>query len=196
MPKRDDAVSSKRSASRHTAKAKAAGRANLAKGRAKKAEETRKAREQGTPRAGERWARLLDGSLSIEDLDDDEIKNMRVRGADGGFSGKRRPLPSHIAQAFHRESIRRANERFRTAAPEAVKALIEIGTDPEVNESARIRALMFVVERSLGKMPETVRVEGMSAFDRLTAEAVGLDRDMADLAGRLGDKDVDEEGAS
>jgi hypothetical protein len=39
---------------------------------------------------------------------------------------------------------------------------------------------MYLQDRQLGKAPETVRIEGASAFDSVTMEALGLDRDMAD----------------
>ena len=174
----------------------AAGSANLAKGRAAKEESRRKARAEGRPRAKERWAQLLDGTLTVQELDDDEIKNMRPRGADGGFTGRGRKMPSHLAQQFQQEAIKRAQDRFRNAAPEAVKALIEIGTDPDVREGDRIRALMYVVDRALGKTPETIRVEGADRWSSLLDAAGGVgdvDRDLADLADGTGSRVVADE---
>jgi hypothetical protein len=96
-------------------------------------------------------------------------------------------LPSHLAQAFHSEAIKRANDRIRTAAPEAVKALLEIGTNPDVKDSDRLKALMYVIDRGLGKTPEVVRIEGESGFDKMLADAVGLDRDLPVDARELDD---------
>jgi plasmid stability protein len=164
-----------------SASQRSAGQKNLAKGRKAKEEQMERAREQGAPKAGERWAMLLSGQLTVRDLDDEEIRKMRVRGADGGFGGKRRAVPSNLIQAFQAESIRRSNDKLRTAAPEAVQALIDIGKDPSVREGDRIRALQYVVDRALGKTPETVHVKNDDPWSNLGAEAFVEDRDLDDL---------------
>lgn len=160
----------------------AAGSANLARGRKSTEERRKKAKEMGLETGPQRWARLLDGSLTVRDLDDDEIKNMYVRNADGGFAGKRRTIPSHIAQQFHSEAIRRSNDRLRSAAPEAVQALIDIGKNPAVKESDRVRALMYVVDRALGKTPETMVVKAEDRFADLLGDAIVEDRDLGDMS--------------
>lgn len=142
----------------------------------------------------QRWAKLLDGTLTVQDLTDEEITRMRVHGKGGQFSGRAQPLPSHLSQAFHREAIRRANDKLRTAAPEAVQALLDIGADPEVKEADRIRALMYIVDRALGKTPETIRVEGASAFDTMLGEAVGVARDLDVVPGEVVSEDGVEKG--
>lgn len=184
MPQQGTGARSKRRASAgQTAAQRAAASENLAKGRKKKIEQRKQAKASGAMTAKERWAMLLDGRLTVRDLDNQEISRMQVRGAGGGFDGKRRTyMPSHLAEQFHRESIRRANEMLRTAAPEAVKALLAIGTDPDVKEGDRIRALMYVVDRSLGKTPDVLRVEGESKFDGMLAEAIGLEREGIDAS--------------
>lgn len=169
---------------RVTPKSLAAGQANLARGRALKAEARSRAKEAGTPKAKERWASLVDGSLSVSDLDDEEIKRMAVRGADGGFAGKRRAVPSHLAQQFRNEAIKRAVDRFRMAAPDAVRGLLDIAADPEAKHSDRIKAYSIILDRSLGRTPETIRVVGESEWDALGRDLAGLDvdRDLVDLA--------------
>lgn len=191
MAKRDDATGSTRRAS---AAQKAAGRANLEKGRKQRQEKRDAAKTDPKPSARTRWRQLLDGTLTVKQLDDEEITRMRVKGVDGTFNGPPpAKMPSHLAQAFHQEAIRRANDKIRTAAPEAVQALLDIGRDPDVKEGDRIRALMYVIDRGLGKTPDVIRVEGESKFDQMLSDAIGLDRDMADAAGEAGNSDVSEE---
>lgn len=163
----------------NTERAKAAGRANLAKGRARK----KQIREEnlGRQTGPERWAALLDGTLQVRDLDDAEIERMTVRSADGTFAGGRRRLPSHIAVQFQQEAIKRANQRIQQFAPEAAALLLKIGSDPDVREGDRVRALTYLIDRGLGKTPDVIRVEGESSFDQMLAE-VGLDRSLADDA--------------
>src|SRR5690349_7679601 len=98
----------------------AAGSATLAKVRAATAACCEQAKEEGRESSKQRWSRLLDGSLTVRDLEDEEITKMALRRSDGTFSGSKRAMPSHIAQQFHQEAIRRSNDKLRSAAPEAV----------------------------------------------------------------------------
>ncbi len=157
-------------------------RAALERGQRIKRERAAQAKKEGRMPAGDRWAMLLDGRLTVKDLDDDEIAKMRVRGRDGTFSGRRPAIPSHLAQEWQAEGIRRATDMFRTAAPLAVKRLLEIASDPDTKDSDAVRALQIVLDRGLGKVPETIRVQGQSPFDALLDGAVDLDREMADLS--------------
>lgn len=168
---------------RQSAAQKAAASANLAKGRNAKKKIAEQAYEEGRDSAPVRWAKLLDGTITVRDLDDDEIAKMRVKQKDGTFGPGRR-LPSHLAIAFQQEGIRRANDMFRTAAPQAVKRLLEIAADPDTRDGDAIRALSVVLDRALGKTPETIRVEQGSLFEEFLKGAgdVDLDRDMGDVA--------------
>lgn len=159
-----------------------AGKRNLAKGREDAKKKAAAAKASGIPLGKDRWSMLLDGRLTVRDLDDEEVRRMRVMDASGGFAGRARTLPSHIAQQFQQEAIRRATELFRSFAPRAVELLMEIAEDPDVKPEAQIRALQIALDRGLGKTPETIRLEGVSKFDKVTMDALGLDRDMADDA--------------
>lgn len=154
----------------------AAGRANLSKGR--KAREEALAENPDAPKAKDRWSMLLSGIITVKDLDDEEIKKMRVRGKGKTFSGRAPAIPSHLAQEFHKEAIRRAKQRITQATPEVTKALLDIANDPDVKDSDRIKVLMYLMDRQLGKTPETIQVQGESDFDAMLRKAVGLDRDM------------------
>lgn len=160
----------------------AAGRANLAKGRARKAAARAAAQEEDRTTAGERYAMLMDGRLKVEDLDDDELAKARLRSADGTFNGRGKKLPPHIVTQMQAESLKRAQAMFAGAAPAAVKRLLEIAADPDTKDSDAIRALQLVMERSMGKVPDTVRVEAADAWGKLLREASPdqIDRDMGD----------------
>lgn len=159
---------------------------NLAKGHAANRNRKQKATEANggvpLPRASERWALLLSGQLTVRDLDDQEVKRMQVRGADGKFTGKGRKLPSHLAQQFAQERVRRAKEHIDKMGITAIKELTKMATDPDVDANVRARLLVYLTDRVLGKTPDTVRIEGMSGFDKMLAEAVGLEADILDEA--------------
>lgn len=155
---------------------KAAGRANLAKGRKKREELL--TTDVDAPKAKERWSMLLSGTITVRDLDDDEIEKMRVKGKGGTFSGRAPAIPSHLAQEFHREAIRRAKQKINLATPKVTQALLKMAEDSDVKDSDRIKILMYLMDRQLGKAPEVIHVAGESDFDAMLRKAVGLDRDM------------------
>lgn len=184
---------------RATAAQKAAGSANLARGRAKKKQmqEQMEAEGGGMP-AKERWAMLLSGTLTVKDLDDDELARMQVRSRDGSFAGRRRAVPSHLAQKMQQEGIRRATELFRVAAPAAVQGLLAIAEDPDAKDSDRLRAYSLIMDRGLGRVPETIRVEdGRSEWEDLlnAAPFPGVDRSsmLADTEGSASDREEGQE---
>src|SRR5687768_1061713 len=104
---------------------------NLRKGRQKVSQRAAEARAAGAPKAKERWAMLLSGTILVSELDDDEIRRMRVRSRDGSFSGRPRPVPSHIAVAMQREGMERARRKALAGAIGGVEAIVEIANDKE-----------------------------------------------------------------
>lgn len=103
---------------------------------------------------------------------------MRVKGP-GGFVGRAPTLPSHLVQAFHREALKRAHDRIRTAVPEAVKGLLAIANDPDAKDSDRIKAYSILMDRGMGRVPETIRVEAADTWGDLLDSAMGaVDRDL------------------
>lgn len=166
-----------------TSKQRDAGRKNLAKGRERRAAQKAAAEAAGQARASERWAMLLDGRLKVSDLDDKEVAKMRVRSADGSFAGKGRAIPSHLAQQFRAEQVKRAEATIRKGLTTAVEEMQRILKDPEAKDADKIKVIQLYLDRSLGKTPETIRVQADDKFsDLLNAGGVLKDvRDLSDL---------------
>lgn len=160
-----------------------AGRNNFAAGRAKRDAQRAEAKKKDLPSAHERWGMVLSGTLSVRDLDDDEVAKMRVRGKDGGFSGRPPMVPSHLAQQFREEYFRRTMDRFRSAAPGVSQSLVDIATDPDEKTSDRLKAMDMLLNRAFGRAPETIKVETTTPFEDLLRASNGkidLDRDIPD----------------
>jgi hypothetical protein len=116
-------------------------------------------RKNNIARPDGRWAQLLDGRLTVADLDDEELAKGRCRAADGSFSG--RPpvdVPREIYTAMRARLIERAHEMFAEALPEAIQAMVAIAQDPSVKEADRLKAIQMVTDRILGKTPDKVEV--------------------------------------
>lgn len=156
-------------------------RAALERGQQKR-REALASHKPGDERQKDRWSRLLSGSLTVAELEDKEIERMRVYGKGKTFSGRAPMMPSHLAQQFHQEAIRRATAKIRVNVGKAVEELVRIATDPDAKDSDRLKAITLIMDRGMGKVPETVRIEGQTEFDRMLSEAVGLDRGVVDDA--------------
>jgi hypothetical protein len=157
-----------------------AGQTKAQKAALKRGQKKRKdALAKGGPTTSERWAMLISGTLTVKDLDDDEIHKMRLKGKGGEFSGRARAIPSHLLAQFEAERQTRWKRDIMDGVPEAVAALIDIVGDPDHKDRAKMA--QWFVERALGKTPDVVQVHTGTDWDRLS-EAVVIDRGMADGA--------------
>lgn len=148
-----------------------------AKSRAQKMKDTK----NGTPGKGERWARLLSGDLTVQDLSDEEVSRMRTYSKGTTFVGRAPRLPSHLVQQFQDEQMRRIKSTIREYAPKAVKGLLELAQDPETPAAVRKDCWKLLLEHTIGKAPLTVQHNAGSGWDTLTNEAIGdvpVDRDL------------------
>ncbi len=80
----------------------------------------------------QRYLDLLDGTLKVEDLDDDEIFRGQLRDRRGGFTGKPPELiPREMYLAMTRELRVRLNRKMEAAAEEAVETVLQIMREGE-----------------------------------------------------------------
>lgn len=183
MPKRETAASaSQRSAAPKKPRGKVtdafvhAGKENLAKGRAKRDKIREQAKDAGLDPAPVRWAQLLDGTITVRDLDDEELERFRMRSKDGLMSGRPAMVPSHIAQAMRSEGIRRFQETIENSLLKIADTLLDIMENGE-KDSDKIRAADILSNRILGKAPETITVRAETGFEELLRETSGIDID-------------------
>lgn len=154
-----------------------AGTENLAKGREKKKAMAEEGKKSGRDDVGVRWAKMLDGSMTVKDLSIEELNRMQLVGKDGTFSGRGRAIPSHIAQAMRNETIRRAQGALLASVHDAAMALGKIINDPEASSADITRASNIVMDRVLGKPTETVVITNESEWDKGVRESINLDRE-------------------
>lgn len=125
-----------------------------------------------------RWAMLIDGRLSVDDLDDEELIRGQLRSKNGRFMGKPPTwVPRQFVEAMQRESVRRAADRWNHNLLAAQEELINIGHDQRVDAGVRLRALQYVIERSTGKIPERVEMSAqIKPWEQLMGN-VALEKD-------------------
>jgi len=153
-------------------------RAALKRGQAKRTKQL-KDRPKDEEGARERWSKLLDGSLTVGELTDEEIKRKRVHGPGGVFTGSPPRMPSHLDAQFQSEQLKRAKSQIRKGLPSAIRTMTEIANDPEHKD--QFRAAQWLAEHSLGKAPETVNIKTDDHWGKLLGEALDVDRELRDL---------------
>lgn len=127
-----------------------------------------------------RYAQFLNGLITVEDLDDEELAQGRLKASDGSFRG--RPptvIPAEMVQAMRREWMSRAQAKLREALMEVgLGGMIEIAKDKTVDPSVRLRAQMAIIERVMGKVPDKIEIAAEdpveALFNRILNDPFGL----------------------
>jgi hypothetical protein len=175
-------------ARKRTPAAVQAGKDNLAKGRAKRAEVRKAAGDRDT--AAVRWSKLLSGEITVKDLDDEEIEKRNVKGKDGCINGTR-AVPSHIGAAMAKELMSRADGALRKNLIKAVDYLGDVIDDSDAKDSDKIKAADMIINRLMGKPDQRLVIQDETKFEAMAREAAGVvvDREMADLLKEEGGQD-------
>lgn len=104
-----------------------------------------------------RYAEFLQGKITVEDLDDDELAQGRLKSSDGTFRGRPpQVIPAEMVQAMRREWMSRAEARLREALLEnGIGTLTDLAKNSP-DDSVRLRAAQAIIERTMGKVPDKV----------------------------------------
>lgn len=140
----------------------------LETGAAGRAKRNAMAKESARRRAaGEktRHQKLLDGELTVRDLDDDELSKGRCRDLGGGFAGRAPHMPAHLQQQMNRELLKRGNDRFSQSFLKLIDVLVTIAQDPEEKAADRIKAATQGIERIAGKVPDKVQINSDGTWE-------------------------------
>jgi len=116
--------------------------------------------KQKTIAVNPRMMQFQTGELSFDDLDDEEIRRGQFRSAAGTFQG--RPVdmvPRKFYDELVRETVRRANNEFRMQLQPMIGVLTELATTRKVAADARHKSAVYLLERTLGKVPDKTIIE-------------------------------------
>lgn len=106
-------------------------------------------------RLPDRYALLVDGVITVDDLDDEEIFRGQLRAADGTFRGSPpRAIPWVLHDALRASMTRRTERRLAEAMPRVTESLIGIANNTALNPQARVQAITLIMDRAMGKVPE------------------------------------------
>lgn len=113
-----------------------------------------------------RYQQFLAKQIGIDDLYDDEVLNFGFRGKNGRIF-KPKTITREMVQAFTKATYERALDKLTANALEAVKTLTTIMMDDQVDANVRIKAATEVLDRTLGKAPQTVQLVGSAPWEEL-----------------------------
>lgn len=139
---------------RRGGKAKRSDDGRLAANRRKKAEAEGRAKP---PEPKSRYQMLIDGDLTVSDLDDEEVARGRTKDKNGNFSGRPpKGFPRELHDALHNEFIRRTNETFKPLVEVATQVLLDVALNRRAAAPARVQAANILLERGAGKVKDQV----------------------------------------
>lgn len=117
-----------------------------------------------------RWEQLVDGELSVNDLDDEELAKGRCRDKDGGFGGRPpKMVPRELSDRMRSELLARGQSMFAEHFQTAIKVLAEIALDTSGDAKAADRraAAQYLIERVAGKVPDKIEVRSQDPWQQI-----------------------------
>lgn len=101
------------------------------------------------------------GLLTVEDMDDEELRCGRMRDNNGKIPRVTKTLemvPRDLYDEMVAEHNRRTQENYRQMMDVALNTIVEIMVDPTVEPKDRLDAAKHIKEQVMGKTPERVQV--------------------------------------
>lgn len=123
-----------------------------------------------------RYQLYLARQINVDDLDDDEIMNFGFRNKDGRIF-KPKNISREMVQAFTKALYERSLDTLKANALEAVKTLTTIMMDDQVDANVRIKAATEVLDRTLGKAPQTVHLSADAPWQQVFNGLATLSRE-------------------
>lgn len=121
-------------------------------------------RKDEKPTATTRYKQFLDGDLTVDDLDDEELACCGFRASDGRIY-KPKNVPRELSNAFQKAIYERAQEELRALTVDAAKTVGEIMKNKTNEPDIRLKAALSLIERNLGKTPTNVVVSQDKPFE-------------------------------
>jgi hypothetical protein len=118
------------------------------------------------------------GFLTVQDLDDEELRYGRCRDDRGRIpkdSKKTELIPKEQYEAMVQEHELRYKQKLRQRLDSMIDIMTDIAEDETVEPRDRFEAAKYIFERTAGKTPDTVNVNIKSApWEDLLGEITGI----------------------
>lgn len=106
----------------------------------------------------ERWQA---GELKISEMDDKELEKGKWRNSSGTFKGVgwAKVVPKKFSDELDAERVRRWNKKVQEELDPSLQALKSIRDNPRASADARLKSAIYLIERSVGKVPEKSEIK-------------------------------------
>lgn len=102
-----------------------------------------------------RSQKVMMGIIPVDELGDDEIQGLFVYD-DDGRKVKSRKLSEKIHSSMVKEMMTRSQDYMQSSLPSMLKVVKEIAEDPLNEAGDRLKAAVWMAERSIGKTPDVI----------------------------------------
>jgi len=121
--------------------------------------------QRGVVSVGPRVQALLDGTLDISELDDEELARGYPRSKNGTFQGNRpKVIPTMMYNRMRKELFDRADTKLRSGLMDAATLMTNVINNDKVDPKVRMDAAKWVFERMMGKTPDRIEFGADSPF--------------------------------
>ena len=124
--------------------------------------------ERGQVIVSGRVQMLLNGTLSVDDLDDEELARGYPKAKDGTFRGvPPKVIPRAMHNAIRKKLFERAAEKLQMDLLDTVTYMGEVVRNTQIDPKTRLDAAKWIVERIMGKNPDRVEFSADKPFMEL-----------------------------
>lgn len=143
-----------------------------------------------------RYRQFVAGQITVDDLDDEELATCGFRATNGRIY-KPRNIPREMAQAFTKAVYERAQNELKAHTVKAAETVAKIMLDKNVEPDIRLKAANTLLDRGLGKAPQTINHSvDVTGFEQVF-EGIFSGRREDSRAGKIVDAEiVDDPGES
>lgn len=101
---------------------------------------------------------LQEKTLSVADLDEEELIRGQVRDSDGKFRrGPERKIPRELHDELMRRILETGTDTLKKNYLSALGTIVDLMEDTNVDDGLRAKLAIYVVERFAGKTPDVVQ---------------------------------------
>lgn len=130
----------------------------------------RKRRRRPTSSIPDRYQSFIDGEITVDDLDEEEILRGQLRNKNGDFRGG---TPNFIPRQMMIQVMARRDQiltsKLQPLAAKAAKALDQMVTNgTTVHDGPRVQAAKLALEYSVGKPVEKVQIQASVKVEQYT----------------------------
>lgn len=115
-------------------------------------------RELRTETKNQRYVAFLEGRLSADQLDDEELMRGQIREDSGRFGKGTNMVPRKMLNQLQKTTVARTNDELRKNAFKSAESLTDIATNKAYEPKDRLKAAMYLLDRVLGKTPQQVTI--------------------------------------